>query len=136
MAHALAPVDPDLHTPGRAGLTITIPDHVLARMDFDPAGGVALLLHILDAAKVADSGCPAPALHVVPHLSPQERVVLVHYASGLTLAAAARRAGVQPATAKKYLDRVKEKYAACGRVSYTKLDLAARAREDGVLKTP
>lgn len=67
-----------------------------------------------------------------PHLSAQERAVLMAYASGMTLAAAARKVGVQPATAKQYLDRVKEKYSRAGRPAYTKLDLANRVREDGL----
>ncbi|HEU5469249.1 MAG TPA: response regulator transcription factor [Actinophytocola sp.] len=71
-----------------------------------------------------------------PRLSAQERAVVMAYASGMTLAAAARRAGVQPATAKKYLDRVKEKYGRSGRPTYTKLDLANRVREDGLSRYP
>lgn len=67
-----------------------------------------------------------------PHLSPQERAILIAYASGMTLAAAARRVGVQPVTAKNYLARVKEKYRQVGRPTFTKLDLAARVREDGL----
>jgi len=67
-----------------------------------------------------------------PQLSAQERAVLMAYASGMTLAAAARNVGVRPATAKKYLDRVKEKYSRAGRPAYTKLDLANRVREDGL----
>ncbi|WP_327676962.1 response regulator transcription factor [Streptomyces sp. NBC_00467] len=66
-----------------------------------------------------------------PGLSPKEREVLLGYASGLTLKATARRAGVSPHTAKYYLDRVKEKYQQAGRPTYTKIDLAARVREDG-----
>ncbi len=69
-----------------------------------------------------------------PHLSPQERAVVLAYASGMTLAAAARKLGIQPATAKNYLDRVKEKYRLAGRPAYTKLDLASRVREDGLLR--
>ncbi|GAA4011999.1 response regulator transcription factor [Allokutzneria multivorans] len=71
-----------------------------------------------------------------PRLSTQERKILVAYASGMTLAAAARRAGVQPATAKKYLDRVKEKYCQAGRATYTKIDLANRVREDELDRYP
>ncbi|WP_081236270.1 response regulator transcription factor [Streptomyces viridosporus] len=66
-----------------------------------------------------------------PRLSPKERQVLLEYASGLTLKATARRAGVSPHTAKYYLDRVKEKYQQAGRPAYTKIDLASRVREDG-----
>lgn len=67
-----------------------------------------------------------------PLLSPQERAVLLAYASGMTLAAAARSAGVQPGTAKNYLERVKDKYRKAGRPAYTKLELATRVREDGL----
>lgn len=67
-----------------------------------------------------------------PHLSKQELAVVVAYASGMTLTAAARSVGVQPATAKGYLDRVKDKYREAGRPVFTKLDLAARVREDGL----
>lgn len=67
-----------------------------------------------------------------PALSPQERAVLLAYASGMTLIAAARSAGVQPGTARNYLERVKDKYRKAGRPAYTKLDLAARVREDGL----
>ncbi|MFD7229446.1 response regulator [Streptomyces sp. NPDC059881] len=66
-----------------------------------------------------------------PSLSPKERQVLLEYASGLTLKATARRVGVSPHTAKYYLDRVKDKYQQAGRPTYTKIDLAARVREDG-----
>ncbi|GAA1580204.1 response regulator transcription factor [Streptomyces globosus] len=66
-----------------------------------------------------------------PRLAPRELEVLRYYASGLTLKATARRAGISPNTAKFYLDRVKEKYREAGRPAYTKIDLARRAREDG-----
>ncbi len=56
--------------------------------------------------------------------------MLTAYASGATLAAAARRAGVAYGTAREYLERVKRKYADAGRPTYTKLDLADRVRED------
>jgi two-component system, NarL family, nitrate/nitrite response regulator NarL len=71
-----------------------------------------------------------------PQLSAQERAILLAYASGLTLATAARQVGIRPATAKSYLDRVKDKYAKAGRPTYTKLDLAARVREDGLRRDP
>ncbi|GGC65658.1 response regulator transcription factor [Hoyosella rhizosphaerae] len=67
-----------------------------------------------------------------PKLSAQERAVLLDYATGLTLEAAARRAGVKVSTAKSYLDRVKAKYAQVGRPAATKLELASRVREDGL----
>lgn len=67
-----------------------------------------------------------------PALSPQEVKLLQGYVGGLTLAAAARSIGVQPGTAKNYLERIKTKYRATGRTADTKLHLAERAREDGV----
>jgi DNA-binding NarL/FixJ family response regulator len=67
-----------------------------------------------------------------PRLSPRERAVLVAYASGMTLGAAARHVGIRPETARTYLDRVKAKYATTGRPTRTKLDLADRVREDGL----
>ena len=67
-----------------------------------------------------------------PRLSPKELEVLLDYASGLTLKAAARRAGITPHTAKDYLDRVKAKYQRAGRPAYTKIDLSRRVREDGL----
>ncbi|THA24031.1 response regulator transcription factor [Streptomyces sp. RKND-216] len=67
-----------------------------------------------------------------PRLSPRERQVLLDYASGMTLKATARRAGITAHTAKDYLDRVKAKYRQAGRPAYTKIDLARRVREDGL----
>jgi two-component system, NarL family, nitrate/nitrite response regulator NarL len=71
-----------------------------------------------------------------PRLSPQERTVLLAYASGMTLRAAARSAGVRPETARGYLERVKAKYRDLGRPTYTKLDLANRVREDEIDMPP
>lgn len=67
-----------------------------------------------------------------PRLSPRERQILLDYASGMTLKSAARRAGITVHTAKDYLDRVKAKYQQAGRPAYTKIDLAARVREDSI----
>ncbi|MFF5703562.1 response regulator [Streptomyces sp. NPDC012794] len=66
-----------------------------------------------------------------PRLAPRERQVLRDYASGLTLKATARRAGISVNTAKYYLDQVKEKYRQAGRPAHTKIELAQRAHEDG-----
>ena len=66
-------------------------------------------------------------------LSTQEHRILAGYVRGLTLHSAARAAGVKPGTAKKYLERVKAKYSAAGRPARTKLELARRAQEDGLL---
>ncbi len=68
-----------------------------------------------------------------PALSRQELNALTLYASGLKLASVARRLGITENTAKGYLDRVREKYAAVGRDARTKIDLRRRAVEDGLL---
>lgn len=65
-----------------------------------------------------------------PTLSPQEALVLRTYASGATLTATARRAGIAYGTAREYLERIKRKYTESGRPTHTKLDLADRAREE------
>ena len=65
-----------------------------------------------------------------PHLSEQELRVLAAYGTGMTLVAAARKAGVKPSTAREYLERIKRKYRDAGRPTYTKLDLAQRLQED------
>lgn len=66
-----------------------------------------------------------------PSLSIQEERALVLYASGLTLSAVAASIGVQPDTAKQYLNRVKAKYTAVGRPVHTKSDLSRAAWVDG-----
>ena len=68
-----------------------------------------------------------------PALSDQEEQVLVLYASGLTLDSVAEALGIKADTAKKYLSRVKIKYAAAGRPASTKLELNEVARQDGLL---
>lgn len=68
-----------------------------------------------------------------PALSDQEERALALYASGLTLDAVAERIGVKRDTAKKYVERVKAKYAAAGRPVNTKVDLYRAAMADGYL---
>ncbi|MFJ8472349.1 response regulator [Kitasatospora sp. NPDC094011] len=87
-------------------------------------------------ADAVPSGALRPDGPDRPRLSPREVQVLLDYASGLTLKSAARRAGITPHTAKDYLDRVKAKYRQVGRPTYTKIDLAARVREDGLGEGP
>jgi two-component system, NarL family, nitrate/nitrite response regulator NarL len=65
-----------------------------------------------------------------PPLSKREHHVLLAYASGLTLDAAAHSLGISPQTARTYLKRVKAKYHQAGLPVYTKLDLAERVRAD------
>ncbi len=68
-----------------------------------------------------------------PLLSDQEERALVLYASGNTLESVAEALGVQRNTAKKYLSRVKAKYAALGRTVRTKVELNVAARQDGFI---
>jgi len=68
-----------------------------------------------------------------PRFSDQEERALILYASGLTLEAVAAALGVKPDTAKKYLARVKAKYAAAGRPARTKVDLGREAMRDGLV---
>lgn len=88
------------------------------------AAGATVYSQELASALLRDSGT------MRPHLSAREREILMVYASGMTLEAAARRIGVKPGTARTYLERVKAKYQEIGRPAYTKLDLATRVRED------
>lgn len=136
-----------LRATGAAILVVsTIPDHehVLATVRAGAAGYITKD-HDLDAladairAVAAGEDLLTPELAFVisrdqrssrPQLSPQERTVLVAYATGCTLQAAARRANVSYGTAKEYLQRVKRKYTEAGRPTFTKLDLAQRLHED------
>lgn len=68
-----------------------------------------------------------------PRLSDQEERALVLYASGLSIDAVATSIGVKPDTAKKYLQRVREKYAAVDRPLKSRLELSRTAAEDGYL---
>ncbi|MBN9157281.1 MULTISPECIES: hypothetical protein [unclassified Microbacterium] len=67
-----------------------------------------------------------------PHLSRQETKALELYATGQPIDLVAEQIGVRPDTARKYLSRVKQKYAAVGRPARSRLDLARRAWEDGI----
>ncbi|MGW8484557.1 helix-turn-helix transcriptional regulator [Microbacterium sp. NPDC055903] len=66
-------------------------------------------------------------------LSAQEQRVLALYASGLTIADVAIAIGVRHDTARKYLDRVRDKYTAAGRPARSKLELARIAWSEGLL---
>ncbi len=65
-----------------------------------------------------------------PALSPREHLVMMAYASGLTLDSAARRLGISTETARTYLKRVKAKYHRVGLPVHTKLDLAQQLRAE------
>jgi two-component system, NarL family, nitrate/nitrite response regulator NarL len=97
--------------------------------------------HLLDVVRQTASGelvltpelaevmcSPAP-----PDLSGQELRALQLYAQGLSLKEVARRMSVTQNTAKEYLDRVRAKYQAAGRMARTRVELQAAARDDGLL---
>jgi DNA-binding NarL/FixJ family response regulator len=69
----------------------------------------------------------------IPGLSPRELDTLRLYASGLKLVAVAHKMGISPHTAKEYLDRVRAKYEAVGRVARTRTELYVEAQRDGFL---
>ncbi|MGI9197834.1 MAG: response regulator [Candidatus Nanopelagicales bacterium] len=79
------------------------------------------------AAKLA-----VPTLRDVK-LSTQERRALALYASGMKLEAVARAMDVQVGTAKEYIRRVRDKYAAAGDPLPSKVDLYRKAHEEGLL---
>jgi DNA-binding NarL/FixJ family response regulator len=120
------------------------PEHVLATIEAGAAGYVTkdhdlptLAAAVRDVAAGTAALTPELAFMLSqdsrptrPRLSRQEQSVLVAYARGSTLHAAARQAGVAYGTARVYLDRVKRKYSDAGRPTHTKLELAQRLRED------
>ncbi|WP_162602549.1 response regulator transcription factor [Nocardioides daejeonensis] len=69
-----------------------------------------------------------------PELSEQEARALALYAAGGTLDEVAAGLGIRRGTAKKYISRVKTKYAAVGRPAHTKVELNRLARQDGFLR--
>ncbi|MEE4021570.1 response regulator transcription factor [Gordonia sp. PKS22-38] len=102
---------------------------------------------IVDAIRAAGSGCEvlttewAAAIDGDPELatvdlSPQLQRVLTLYASGETSAGVGAALGVSAETVNEYLKRIRQKYAAAGRPTRTKLDLFKRAVEDGWLPFP
>ncbi|GAA2988675.1 DNA-binding NarL/FixJ family response regulator [Microbacterium terrae] len=69
-------------------------------------------------------------------LSAREREVLRLYAAGLPLKMVAERLGIAYSTAKENITRIRVKYVEVGRPAPTKVDLARRAMEDGLLVEP
>ncbi|MGV8875878.1 MAG: response regulator [Rhodoglobus sp.] len=102
---------------------------------------------ILDAVREAARGNPvvttdwAAAVDADPELataglSPKEREVLAHYASGDKSVAVAYRTGLSVGTVAEYIRRIRHKYTMVGRPAFTKVDLYKRAVEDGILPPP
>ncbi|UOR01299.1 response regulator [Leucobacter allii] len=71
-----------------------------------------------------------------PRFGVQEERALTLYASGMTLAEVAAEIGVQPGTAKKYLHRVRAKYAELGRPVRSRLEMLRAATQDGFVPPP
>jgi DNA-binding NarL/FixJ family response regulator len=71
-----------------------------------------------------------------PALSAQETRTLRLYATGMPIKSVARRLGISEETARQYVRRVRDKYAAANRAAPTKVDLYHRAVEDGHLPSP
>lgn len=97
---------------------------------------------ILAAMRAALAGQPwlSPELAALiahdpnqPRLSDQEERALILYASGLSIDSVAASIGVKPGTAKKYLQRVREKYAAVDRPVRSREELIRAAVRDGYL---
>lgn len=102
---------------------------------------------IIEAIRAAASGATvattewAAAIDADPllgsaGLSPKEREVLAHYASGDKSVTVAHRAGLSASTVAEYVRRIRYKYAMAGRPAHTKVDLYKRAVEDGILPSP
>lgn len=68
-----------------------------------------------------------------PRLSMQEERVLTLYATGMTIGEVADAMGIRHDTARKYLNRVRDKYTAAGRPARSKLELARIAWADGLI---
>ncbi|MFJ2551570.1 LuxR C-terminal-related transcriptional regulator [Microbacterium sp. NPDC087591] len=86
------------------------------------SGGVIVTARAHDLLHASSSGT---------RLSTQEARVLSLYATGLTIAQVADTMGIRHDTARKYLNRVRNKFTSAGRPARSKLDLAQIAWADG-----
>jgi two-component system, NarL family, nitrate/nitrite response regulator NarL len=68
-----------------------------------------------------------------PHLSEQERTVLLLWFQSTSKESVARRMGISENTIRQYIARARVKYAGAGRPAPTKAALLARAIEDGIV---
>jgi DNA-binding NarL/FixJ family response regulator len=71
-----------------------------------------------------------------PKLSHREEEVLKLYGQGLTLDTVAQRLGIQRSSAKRYLERAKEKYQNVERPFHNRTELQQRLREDNIDSPP
>lgn len=108
-------------------------DGVVSKVD-DEETLMTAVADVLDGRHVRSSAAEA-ALSLgadVPRLSMQETRVLDLYVAGHPIASVAASIGVREDTARKYLNRIKQKYEALGRPARSKLDLARHAWHDGL----
>lgn len=67
------------------------------------------------------------------HLSEREKLTLQLYATGFTGVQVGNRMNIKTNTVSTNIKRIREKYAAAGRYSPTKIELRKRAVEDGII---
>lgn len=100
--------------------------------------------HLVEAARAAAQGRPytPPALAGAlaadrsdrrPALSARETEVLIEWFQSESKDVVAHRLGISPSTVNSHLERIRIKYADAGRAVSTKVALAARAIEDGLI---
>ena len=104
----------------------------------EPMSGTFEKLRRISAGETIDNQSLAAAIDsdtdfVEANLSTRERECLSYYAAGLGQQQVASRMNIAESSVKKFIDRVREKYAVAGRPAYTKIDLYRRAIEDGIL---
>jgi DNA-binding NarL/FixJ family response regulator len=120
----------------RAGLAAGALGFVPKRVSYDELQEALELVAEDEMYLSVDLAAMLAAGPEAPDLSPRERDALRLYASGLKLAAVARRMDISPHTVKEYLDRVRMKYQQVGRPARTRTELYAEARRDGLLSDP
>lgn len=138
-----------LRTAGYPVLVFSLGDNAMVLRDALAAGAAGVsrksedMRQTLDAVRqVADGGTidnqelaiaiDGDAGFVRAHLSDRESETLRLYASGFTRSQIASRMNIKSNTVGTNIKRIREKYAAAGRYSPTKLELFHRATEDGI----
>ncbi|MEV4776363.1 DNA-binding response regulator [Microbacterium sp. LWH12-1.2] len=97
-------------------------DDLVAAAEIVLRGGTIMTARAHAIIRVASEGT---------RLSAQEARVLALYAGGLTIGRAADVMGIRHDTARKYLNRVRDKFTSAGRPARSKLELAQIAWADG-----
>ena len=108
--------------------------YVTKRSGFEELGeALGAILNDRDWMSPDFAGALIPKSQSGVNLSAQEQRALVLYASGLKMDSVARRMDVAPSTVKQYIDRVRDKYTAAGKLARTKTDLYRVARDEGLM---